>query len=440
MKLIHRHLITLPLIVLIGLSGFGCSNSRSAQCQKIIDSVNNASTQLQTLDRTANGDNREESFSQAVKVIEQSVTELEAIKVKDKTLKELKSNLVQIRREMARSIKDGDMDKNVNKFMEIGSRHGNLINDISSYCSSGQPPTVNYSSLTPSSSSSSPVTTKPVSTSPDTPPPKPKIDTYTQALDQATGATVIAQSAITKSDWELVASRWKKAINLLKTVPASHPNYATAQNKISDYQANLAVAQTQIKEVQRDYWQEALNLGMNAAQSVQSAQSISDWKQVANNWNLAIKHLETIPLNSPNYTKVRAKIIEYQQNLSIANEKAIDAATADYCQPQIDPIKSEELVVSNLQLYSEPNQEESFVYGCITNQSNQTLSQIGVAYGYMYENGMGAGLTSLTDYDFTLKPGKTMVFKSSFSVDKDVPEIEVSFMSEAGIVETIITR
>ncbi|MEQ8963545.1 MAG: hypothetical protein RLP02_37505, partial [Coleofasciculus sp. C2-GNP5-27] len=141
-----------------------------------------------------------------------------------------------------------------------------------------------------------------------------------------------------------------------------------------------------------------------------------------------------------NYTKARAKIIEYQQNLSIANEKAIDATTADYCQPQVDPIQSEGLVVSNLQLYSEPNEEENFVYGCITNQSNQTLSEIGVAYGYMYENGMGAGLTSLTDYDITLKPGKTMVFKSSFSVSKNVPEIEVSFMSEAGIVETIRTR
>ncbi|MEQ8959884.1 MAG: hypothetical protein RLP02_18495 [Coleofasciculus sp. C2-GNP5-27] len=57
---------------------------------------------------------------------------------------------------------------------------------------------------------------------------------------------------------------------------------------------------------------------------------------MANQWNLAIKRLETIPIRSQNYTKARAKIIEYQQNLSIAKEKAIDAATADYCQPQVE--------------------------------------------------------------------------------------------------------
>ena len=280
----------------------------------------------------------------------------------------------------------------------------------------------------------------PVSTSPETSSAQPKLDTYTQALDHAMGAATIGQSAVAEEDWKLAASRWKKAINLLKTIPTSHPNFATAQSKISTYQTNLAIVQTNVKESQRDYFKEALNLGLNAAQATQSAQSLSDWQQVANKWNLALDRLETVPNRSQNYTKARAKIIEYQQNLSVANEKISDAVTAEYCQPQVDPIQSEGLVVSNLQLYSEPTEEENFVYGCITNRSNQTLTEIGVAYGYMYENGFGAGIMPLIDYDFALKPGKTLLFKSPFSFNKNVPEVEVSFMSEAGTIDTIITR
>ncbi|MFP5272644.1 hypothetical protein [Coleofasciculus sp.] len=303
-------------------------------------------------------------------------------------------------------------------------------------CSQGEEP---VATETPITAEPSPEVI-PVSTSPEPSSSQPNIDAYTQAIDHAMGAAIIGQSAVGEQDWNLAASRWEKAISLLKTVPNSHPNFAIAQKKISTYQRNLAIIETNLKEAQRDYFQESLQLGMKAAQAAQSAQGLSDWQQVANKWELAIKSLETVPNRSKNYSRARTKIIEYKQNLSVANEKITDAVTAKYCQPQVDPIESEGLVVSNLQLYSEPTDEENFVYGCITNQSNQSLSSIGVTYGYMYENGFGAGLTSLTDYDFTLNPGKTMFFKSSFSFNKNVPEVELSFSSEAGTVDTIITR
>lgn len=66
---------------------------------------------------------------------------------------------------------------------------------------------------------------------------------YQQALDTATGATVIGEQAFVREDWALATSRWQEAIRLLKAVPASSPDHAAAQTKLKEYQGYLAVTQ-----------------------------------------------------------------------------------------------------------------------------------------------------------------------------------------------------
>lgn len=76
-------------------------------------------------------------------------------------------------------------------------------------------------------------------------PPQPqanKPDTYPQAIDAATGAITISRSAVSREDWSLVATQWQQAINLLKQVPNSSKNYATAQQKVRQYQGFMADA------------------------------------------------------------------------------------------------------------------------------------------------------------------------------------------------------
>jgi predicted aspartyl protease len=63
-----------------------------------------------------------------------------------------------------------------------------------------------------------------------------------QALDTATGAVTISQSALSRDDWNLVARRWQEAINLLKNVSASSRQYKTAQKKLKEYRNYLADA------------------------------------------------------------------------------------------------------------------------------------------------------------------------------------------------------
>lgn len=73
-------------------------------------------------------------------------------------------------------------------------------------------------------------------------------DPYPQALDRAARALSISQSAQSKDDWRLVASRWQQAIDLMKSVPRSNQNYPQAQRKLSEYQRHLTVAQRQANQ------------------------------------------------------------------------------------------------------------------------------------------------------------------------------------------------
>lgn len=86
------------------------------------------------------------------------------------------------------------------------------------------------SSKTPEQKSS---TAKPVANQPDT---------FPNAIDVAMGAISISQSAASRDDWQLVATQWQQAINLLKQVPSTSPNYSKAKQRVPQYQRFMAEA------------------------------------------------------------------------------------------------------------------------------------------------------------------------------------------------------
>lgn len=120
-----------------------------------------------------------------------------------------------------------------------------ILTLLNSSCSNSEADTV--SSLTPTpaaspvSTPSASVSPTPQASKPQTPPP-PTSDTYAEAIDVATSAVTISQSAVSREDWRLVANRWQEAIQLLKAVPTSSKHHATAQQKLSQYQNLLADA------------------------------------------------------------------------------------------------------------------------------------------------------------------------------------------------------
>ena len=68
-------------------------------------------------------------------------------------------------------------------------------------------------------------------------------DTFREAVNRATSAVAIGQSAQSIADWQLAASRWQQAIALMAQVPPNSPNHAQAQTKVQEYQQHLAAAQ-----------------------------------------------------------------------------------------------------------------------------------------------------------------------------------------------------
>jgi hypothetical protein len=69
---------------------------------------------------------------------------------------------------------------------------------------------------------------------------------FQDAIANASRAANITQSAQTRQDWEQVANLWVRAIELMKTVSTSSPNYGTAQQKVQEYQRNLNYARQQV--------------------------------------------------------------------------------------------------------------------------------------------------------------------------------------------------
>lgn len=90
-----------------------------------------------------------------------------------------------------------------------------------------------------------PIPASPQPVSSPTPAASPESDPLPQAFDTAMSAATIAQSAVSPDDWNLVISRWQEAIALLEKTPSSHPKKQLANQKIDEYQRNLAYAKEQ---------------------------------------------------------------------------------------------------------------------------------------------------------------------------------------------------
>ncbi|MEO1257070.1 MAG: hypothetical protein AAFY41_19635, partial [Bacteroidota bacterium] len=67
--------------------------------------------------------------------------------------------------------------------------------------------------------------------------------TFREAINLATEAAELTQTASTKEDWTTVANTWQQSIEKLYFISPGDPNYEKAQTKITEYGANLDYAQ-----------------------------------------------------------------------------------------------------------------------------------------------------------------------------------------------------
>lgn len=114
--------------------------------------------------------------------------------------------------------------------------------------SSNPPPTEASPGTSPEAASpdTAPATApaQPVVTSPDTT--ATSADPFREAVNAATQAANLAQTADSPEAWSQVADRWDSAVKNMQVVPSDHPRYDVAQQKIPEYQRYLDYAQQQL--------------------------------------------------------------------------------------------------------------------------------------------------------------------------------------------------
>ncbi len=104
------------------------------------------------------------------------------------------------------------------------------------------PPTTEGSASNSPEGSTAPENPEPP-TSEATPVPGVTVEPFRDAVNAAMQAANLAQVASSADEWRLVADFWEQAVKNMQAVPADHPRYETAQQKISEYQRNLEYAQ-----------------------------------------------------------------------------------------------------------------------------------------------------------------------------------------------------
>jgi hypothetical protein len=95
---------------------------------------------------------------------------------------------------------------------------------------------------------------------------------WDDALELGMEAAVLAQDAVSGGQWRRVADKWEEAIATLELVAEDDPNYAAAQEKIPEYQANRDVAverwQAKVAEKEALDAQRAVNASSDVEASV----------------------------------------------------------------------------------------------------------------------------------------------------------------------------
>jgi Protein of unknown function (DUF3352) len=104
------------------------------------------------------------------------------------------------------------------------------------------PPTTSKTTP-PKNSPATPTVTPPATpTNPD--------NDFRQAVNQATRAASLTQTATTKQQWQQVIVAWEQAITGMKKIPANSPKYKISQPKIVEYQNNLKYAKIAVDRSQ----------------------------------------------------------------------------------------------------------------------------------------------------------------------------------------------
>lgn len=144
--------------------------------------------------------------------------------------------------------------------------------------------------------------------------PRVESDSFRDAVNKATNAANLAQSAESETQLLGVVAEWQNAIALMKSVPPSHSDYDVAQDRVVQYQQNVVAIKRKINRP----FQQGIDEAQNAAFFAQTAKSKAEWENVVSHWEQAIAFMKIVPQSNSNYAVAQNRVVQYQQNLKSA--------------------------------------------------------------------------------------------------------------------------
>jgi hypothetical protein len=145
-----------------------------------------------------------------------------------------------------------------------------------------------------------------------------------QAQRQAYTAALKSQDPPHPVDtWREIRILWQEAIALLNAVPANSNIYPLAQQKLAEYEANLAAIDTRIATERAA--QAKVQSAREAAAVAEARQGVASsreaWQQTYATWQTAIKLLQEVPANTMSQGEAQQLLEIYQAKLGATRDR-----------------------------------------------------------------------------------------------------------------------
>ena len=125
-------------------------------------------------------------------------------------------------------------------------------------------------------------------------------------------------------EWQKIQSSWGEAIAQLRQVRPNNPVYPLAQQRLQDYQLNLAIVTQRIKTEQQAEQKliEAKQTAQVAQARMGNARSFENWQQVYSSWQAATNALTTVPPTTMAYKEAQQLLLNYRPKLIAARDRS----------------------------------------------------------------------------------------------------------------------
>lgn len=145
------------------------------------------------------------------------------------------------------------------------------------------------------------------------------------ATEQVKQAVILAEKSPHPTErWQKIEKLWRSSIEILEGIPTDSYIYKLAQDKIPNYQKNLAAVQK--RSMLEKQAEQKLNAAMNAANIAKAqegiAQEFDTWQIIDNNWQTAYNGVVAVPKGTLAYQKAQELLPEYQRKLTAARDRS----------------------------------------------------------------------------------------------------------------------